>query len=338
MHLRESVWFLLASGDHGAVGASRLEGGLMRANRLWWSVIVSCGVCWAGCEDTGASELAETGELGEPVSESKLEVLEPPPASKENAVEQSSAGTGDTLCRACTSNADCGGSSALCLRRSDGVQFCGRDCRTSSCPTSYTCMRLSTTISQCVPPQLTCSLPTTDAGTAPPPDAGTPPPSGNGDAGTTTADVPNTTRCAPVASWSSSWVDFETEVLRLTNVARQTARLCGTGMYNAAPALMASPQLRCAARLHAKDMQERNYFSHTSPDGTTFSQRITAAGYTWRTVGENIAAGYPSPQAVVDGWLASAGHCQNLMSPAFTQLGIGFYGNNRWVQDFGAPL
>jgi uncharacterized protein YkwD len=55
-------------------------------------------------------------------------------------------------------------------------------------------------------------------------------------------------------------------------------------------------------------------------------------------VGENSAAGYPSPQSVVDGWIASAGHCQNLTSPSSTQLGVGFYGNNRWVQNFGAPL
>lgn len=301
----------------------------MRDNRLLGSVIVSCGVWWAGCQDTGDSDLPVNGQLGEPASESMLEAVDPPTAEGDNAVEQSSAGIGDTLCRSCKTNADCGGSSALCLRRSDGVQFCGRDCRTSACPASYSCMRLSSTISQCVPPQLQCA--TTS-------DAGTPPPAGGNDAGTATGDVPNTTRCAPVASWTASWVNFEAEVLRLTNVARQTARVCGTTTYNAAPALGASPQLRCAARLHAKDMQDKNYFSHTSLDGTSFSQRITAAGYTWRTVGENIAAGYPSPQAVVDGWIASAGHCQNLMNPSFTQLGVGFYGNNRWVQDFGAPL
>jgi uncharacterized protein YkwD len=197
-------------------------------------------------------------------------------------------------------------------------------------------MRLSTTIAQCVPPQLTCASTPADAGSAPPPtDAGT---DAGSDAGTITGDVPNTAYCAPVASWNASSVSFEAEVLRLTNVARQSARLCGTVMYNAAPALGASAELRCAARLHAKDMEDQNYFSHTSLDGRTFSQRITAAGYTWRTVGENIAMGYPTPQAVVDGWIASAGHCQNLMNPSFTQLGVGFYGSNRWVQDFGAPL
>lgn len=324
------------------MGTLRLEGEVMRDNRVLWSVIVSCGVCWAGCQDTGDSDLPVNGQLGEPASESMVEAVDPPPAGADNAVEQSSAGTGDTLCRSCKTNADCGGSSALCLRRSDGVSFCGRDCRTSACPASYSCMRLSSTISQCVPPQLRCATTPTDAGTTPPPaggnDAGaTPPPAGN-DAGPVSGDVPNTTRCAPVASWTASWVSFEAEVLRLTNVARQSARVCGTTSYNAAPALAVSPALRCAARLHAKDMQDKNYFSHTSLDGTSFSQRITLAGYTWRTVGENIAAGYPSPQAVVDGWIASAGHCQNLMNPSFTQLGVGFYGNNRWVQDFGAPL
>lgn len=302
----------------------------MRDNRVVWSVILSCGVCWA-CEDTTDSDRPIDGQLGEPASESKIEAFEAPATSGDNAMEQSSAGTGDTLCRSCRTNADCGGSSALCLRRSDGVQFCGRDCRTSTCPATYSCMRLSSTISQCVPPQLQCAQTTTDAGTPPPP-------TGGNDAGTVTGDVPSSAHCAPVASWNASWVGFEAEVLRLTNVARQTSRLCGSTMYNAAPALGGSPHLRCAARLHAKDMQDKNYFSHTSLDGTTFSQRITAAGYTWRTIGENIAAGYPSAQAVVEGWLASPGHCQNLMNPSFTQLGVGFYGNNRWVQDFGATL
>ena len=90
-------------------------------------------------------------------------------------------------------------------------------------------------------------------------------------------------------------------------------------------------------------MGTRDYFSHTSLDGRSPGDRITAAGYDWRTYGENIAAGYGSPGAVVRGWIASPGHCRNLMSPAFTQLGVGYadvpgstYGDY-WVQKFATP-
>jgi uncharacterized protein YkwD len=60
-------------------------------------------------------------------------------------------------------------------------------------------------------------------------------------------------------------------------------------------------------------------------------------GFAWRTVGENIARGQPTPAALVDAWMNSPGHCQNLLNPAFTQLGVGRYGQ-LWTQDFGAPL
>jgi uncharacterized protein YkwD len=332
--LHGAVCFVLEQAAR-AVRPRHIRGELMREIRCLLIVMLTCGTSVAGCEPGHDDALSDRVQLGEPVSESRLEALDPPASGEQTTVEESAAGTGETLCRACTTNAECGGSGALCLRRSDGAQFCGRDCRTAACPSRYTCMRLSTTISQCVPPQLQCTLASADAGTPPPStsaDAG-----GAADAGAS-ADVPSTAYCAPAASWDPRWIAFEAEVLRLTNLARQSARLCGTTSYAAAPALTASSQLRCAARLHAKDMQDRSYFSHTSPTGVTFSQRSSAAGYLWRTVGENIASGYASPQAVVDGWLASPGHCQNLMSRAFTELGVGFYGSNRWVQDFGASL
>lgn len=168
-----------------------------------------------------------------------------------------------------------------------------------------------------------------DAGT-PAPDAGAPV---NG-----VGAVPNTAQCAAAASWDPAWSAFEDEVLRLTNIQRQAGAVCGGTSYPPAPALSTDPALRCAARLHAKDLQERDYFSHTTPDGVTFDQRITQAGYRWRTLGENIAANYLTPQAVMQGWMQSPGHCQNIMNATFTQLGVGFYDDYSWTQDFGKPF
>ncbi|WP_188963540.1 CAP domain-containing protein [Deinococcus aquiradiocola] len=146
---------------------------------------------------------------------------------------------------------------------------------------------------------------------------------------------------APTPGTGSGISATEQRVLDLTNQARAQARTCGTTSYPAAPALSWNASLATAARGHATDMAAKNYFSHTSQDGRTFDVRIRNAGYTgYRTIGENIAAGQPTPDAVVAGWLASPGHCANIMNASFKELGVGVgtggsYGTY-WVQDFGA--
>ena len=77
-----------------------------------------------------------------------------------------------------------------------------------------------------------------------------------------------------------------------------------------------------AAAAHSQDMAASNYFAHNSQDGRTPGDRIAAAGYSWATYGENIAAGYATVQAVLDGWFASDGHCANLMNGNFREIGV----------------
>jgi uncharacterized protein YkwD len=87
-------------------------------------------------------------------------------------------------------------------------------------------------------------------------------------------------------------------------------------------------------------MAQADFFSHTGSNGSTFTQRITSAGYEWRRAAENIAAGYPYPDAAVAALLDSPEHCSNIMDPALTEIGVGkatgggTYGTY-WVQDFG---
>lgn len=135
---------------------------------------------------------------------------------------------------------------------------------------------------------------------------------------------------------------FAQQVLDLVNAARTQARNCGATAYAAAPALTLNAQLGQAAQGHAADMAAQNYFSHTSKDGRTAGQRIAAAGYAYRTWGENIAAGQATAAQVVAGWLNSEGHCRNIMSANFRELGVGYayktgtqFGHY-WVQNFGA--
>jgi uncharacterized protein YkwD len=136
--------------------------------------------------------------------------------------------------------------------------------------------------------------------------------------------------------------DSDKLMLTLINNARAQQRSCGTTSYASAPALAWHCQLKTAATNHSKSMAEEDYFSHTDSDGNSPGDRITAAGYRWRTYGENIAAGYRDEQAVMDGWLSSPGHCANIMNATFTEVGAGkvngggYYGIY-WTQDFATP-
>lgn len=116
------------------------------------------------------------------------------------------------------------------------------------------------------------------------------------------------------------------EVLRLVNVARADA---------GRPPLTWDASLAVAAQAHAEDMVAQGYFSHTSKDGRSFADRVEETDDAGRPTGENIAAGYPSAEAVVQGWMNSSGHRANILSDRSTELGVG-RAENHWVQVFGA--
>ena len=111
-----------------------------------------------------------------------------------------------------------------------------------------------------------------------------------------------------------------------------------------APALKLDRDLQQAAQAHAQDMLARGYFAHKSPSGTSVRERSREAGYTWRTIGENIAEGQTSVNEVMTSWMGSPGHRQNILNPKFHDLGVGLVlGKTRsgeyrviWVQNFGA--
>jgi uncharacterized protein YkwD len=118
------------------------------------------------------------------------------------------------------------------------------------------------------------------------------------------------------------------EVLRLVNEARANAK-------PACAPLRADDRLTVAAQAHSDDMAARDYFSHTSPEGDDFVDRAKAAGYA-NPGGENIAAGYPSAAAVMDGWMSSPEHAANITECAFTAIGVGVNSDGwYWTQVFG---
>jgi len=134
----------------------------------------------------------------------------------------------------------------------------------------------------------------------------------------TTAPRPATTAPTPA-----------TQILSRVNAERAKA---------GCKAVVLDPRLAAAAAGHAQDMATNNYFSHTSRDGRTFVDRIKAQGYPVPR-SENIAAGQPTVTAVMDAWMASAGHRANILDCSAVAMGAasangGSYGIY-WVQDFG---
>ena len=126
-----------------------------------------------------------------------------------------------------------------------------------------------------------------------------------------------------------------TEMLEEVNAVRRKA---------GARPLKLEGHLQKAAQEHAEDMLERGYFAHESPSGTTVRERSTAAGYDWKTIGENIAEGQLTVDEVMRTWMNSPNHRKNILDPRFTELGVGLVTNRGkdgkyrvvWVQSFGA--
>ena len=130
-------------------------------------------------------------------------------------------------------------------------------------------------------------------------------------------------------------------VVDLVNAARSRSRRCGSERFAAAPPLGVSQALNEAAAAHARDMARRKFFEHRGSNGSQPKERVQRAGYQPRLTGENIAYGPESAEEVVAGWLASPGHCANIMDSRFQEIGVGLASGRKrghiyWVQDFGA--
>ena len=116
---------------------------------------------------------------------------------------------------------------------------------------------------------------------------------------------------------------------------------------NGVPAVRLEKRLTGAAQAHAEDMVRRDYLDHRSPDGRGMQDRAVAAGYPWRLIAENVAAGLSSPVSTVNSWMTSPGHRDNLLGADYVDAGIGYaqapaegrrprYGYY-WVIMLGAP-
>lgn len=131
--------------------------------------------------------------------------------------------------------------------------------------------------------------------------------------------------CGDDLDLSSCASDVTCEVLLMVNQERSNAGVGETKWHEA---------LAVAAQLHAEDMVAQNYFSHDSLDGRNFSQRALAEGYDAFPSGENIAMGQQEAEGVMNSWMQSSGHRQNILNERNNEIGVGF-SQGRWVQVFG---
>ena len=108
---------------------------------------------------------------------------------------------------------------------------------------------------------------------------------------------------------------FDLEILELVNYERTSRGL---------DPLEIDEQLDQAANLHTDEMIQADRMSHQLSGEASLGDRVTATGYEWSYVGENIAAGYVTPESVVEGWMGSDGHRENILDSGFTHIGIGY--------------
>lgn len=126
---------------------------------------------------------------------------------------------------------------------------------------------------------------------------------------------------------SQTEADYAAAVVKLVNKERAKMGLSP---------LTADVNVASAANVRAKEIVSS--FSHTRPDGRSFSTALKEAGASFRGAGENIAWGQKSPEAVMNAWMNSSGHRANILNASYTSIGVGCYkgsnGQLYWTQLF----
>lgn len=154
------------------------------------------------------------------------------------------------------------------------------------------------------PVPLTEPPPAPSATTASPPDEPSP------TSPSVPSDTPDPSGCSPSGNAS-----YEATLIGLINEVRQAQ-----GLHP----LTQQSQLTAAARKHSDDMACNDFISHTGSDGSHPADRVTAQGYSYSWIGENIFAGSSGPQTAFDWWMNSEPHRNNILHSSYTEIGIGY--------------
>ena len=136
----------------------------------------------------------------------------------------------------------------------------------------------------------------------------------------------------PPAGYSAT----ATRLLELVNGQRASGAVCGSNRMPPVPRLRLEPRLVQAAQVHSADQAAHHTMGHVGSDGSTVSTRVTAAGYSWQLVAENVAWNYSSPETVMVGWMGSPPHCMAIMHPDVSEFGAAEV-DLFWAQVFADP-
>lgn len=149
---------------------------------------------------------------------------------------------------------------------------------------------------------------------------------------------------APAATARPSWCAYaHTPIAAATRAQLQRAVVC---LVNAERRRHGLPPLRENARLNRSAQGWTNAMvqDHAFTHGADFGARISAVGFNWSSVGENIATGFRTAASVMSAWMQSPGHCQNILNPTWRFMGTGVddrlisgYSSQpgTWTEDFG---
>ncbi len=132
----------------------------------------------------------------------------------------------------------------------------------------------------------------------------------------------------PAGAQAASCADADLSISAATATRAEAAVVCLVNRERTTrglDALRGDERLAAAAQGHTDEMLALRYFDHVSPTAAlaTPALRATAAGYVWNVIGENIASGQSTPREVMLGWMASTGHCRNILGPDYQDIGVG---------------
>jgi len=130
---------------------------------------------------------------------------------------------------------------------------------------------------------------------------------------------------------------FQKYVLHKVNKLRTKGCRCGRKKMKPTHPLSWNETLTYSAYLHAKQMEDFNFFAHRSIDGLDIGERLDKLAYKWQYVGENLAEGQLSFEEAFQDWVDSPSHCQMLMNPDMKEMGLSKYGKY-WVHHFGTQM
>jgi uncharacterized protein YkwD len=154
-------------------------------------------------------------------------------------------------------------------------------------------------------------------------------------------EVPEIEYCDAVRDWDPAWSAYEDEVVLLLNERRAAGGTCADQSFEPSGPLRMDPALRCAARKHALDMAEQDYFSNVDAEQVDFHARAEQAGYVGAALEQNIGAAHSTPEQLVTAVMGSAAPCIAVLTPDADEIGVGFLEfegaafPSYWTQVFG---